>query len=88
MIEDNSASEITFYGTRWCGQSIRSFHLLKKKGVDFTYIDIDKDGTAAKKVMSLNNGYRSVPTILFPDGTHLVEPSMRELLAKVKELQA
>ncbi len=40
---------------------------------DFTGIDLD--AAAAKYVESLNGGYRSVPTIVWPDGSKLVEPS-------------
>jgi mycoredoxin len=35
--------------------------------------------------MSINNGYRSVPTIIFPDGSMLVEPSLKELGEKIKK---
>jgi mycoredoxin len=42
-------------------------------------VDIDKEPLAARTVLALNGGYRTVPTIVFPDGRVLVEPSRRQL---------
>ncbi len=52
-------------------------------GVPVTEINIDEDRIAAARVMRLNDGMRSVPTILFPDGSVLVEPSNAALEAKL-----
>jgi mycoredoxin len=46
-------------------------------------IDISRDDGAAERVMELNRGYRSVPTILFPDGSHLTEPRTDVLKQKL-----
>jgi glutaredoxin len=51
--------------------------------IDYEWIDIERDETAAKFVESIANGYRSVPTIVFPDGTILVEPSTFTLREKL-----
>lgn len=82
MVKD-STEKVLFYSTSWCGDCLHSRHILKDSGIEFEEINIDKDEESAKKVMSLNNGYRSVPTIVFPDGTILVEPSNQELLAQI-----
>lgn len=74
----NSAS-ITVYGTRWCGHCNRSRQVLEDLDVDYTWVDIDADPEAEKIVLQANRGMRSVPTIVFPDGSVLVEPSNREL---------
>jgi mycoredoxin len=42
-------------------------------------VDIEQDDEAAAFVESVNDGYRSVPTLLFPDGSVLVEPTVSEL---------
>ena len=55
---------------------------LDSHGILFEFIDIEQDDSAAEFVVKVNNGARSVPTILFPDGSVLVEPSARELAAK------
>ena len=53
--------------------------------VDYEQIDIDRDPAAVDIVLALNGGYRTVPTIVFPDGRVLVEPNRGELLAALDE---
>ena len=57
---------------------------LAKAGYDF--VSIDKDKEAEVYVLSVNNGNRSVPTILFADGSILVEPSNNILKEKIKTI--
>ena len=73
--------EITFYGNTWCGGSRRARLLFNQQHIPYRWVDIDMDEEAARYVESLNHGIRSVPTIVWPDGTILVEPS-NEALAK------
>jgi mycoredoxin len=75
--------EITLYGNTWCGGSRRAKLLFEKKGIPYTFIDLDKDEKAAKYVESLNHGFRSVPTIVWADGSMLVEPSEAQLAEKL-----
>ena len=74
-------TEITIYGNTWCGGSRRARLLFDQHQVPYRWVDIDKDEEAAKYVESLAHGYRSVPTIVWADGSYLVEPS-NEALAK------
>jgi len=71
--------QITFYGAGWCGDCIRSKAFLEKHHIPFDYIDIDSTPGAADKAAELNHGLRRIPTIVFPDGSVLVEPSNAEL---------
>jgi mycoredoxin len=80
---ENPTKKIIMYGTSWCGATKRARQLLDMEKVDYDWVDIDKDETAAAYVMSVANGYRSVPTIVFPDGTILVEPSSYQLHEKL-----
>lgn len=82
----SSSQLVTVYSTDHCGDCVRSKHFLDANGVTYTSINIEYDEKAANHVMSLNNGYQSVPVITFPDGTHLTEPSDKALEAKLKEL--
>ena len=59
--------------------------VLDEANADYDWIDIDKDPAAVDEVMRLNRGMRSVPTIVFPDGSVIVEPSRRELTARLAE---
>jgi len=67
------------YTTTWCGQcrSVKAF--LDQNDIDYREIDIDDDAEAARRVTSLTGGYRSVPTLVLPNGTVLVEPGRRQL---------
>lgn len=71
------------YSTTWCGDCRRSKRLLDAHGVAYTEVNIEQDRAAMHEVMRLNNGKRSVPTIVFEDGTVLTEPSDRELARAV-----
>ena len=77
---------IEFYGADWCGDCRRSKRQLDELGVEYTYIDTEKTDGAIDKVLAYNNGMRSIPVIVFPDGTHLTEPSNPALEAKLREL--
>lgn len=74
------------YGAQWCGDCLRSQRLLKELNVDYTYINIEEIDGAADKVVEINGGAQSIPVIVFPDGSHLTEPSDPELRAKLAEI--
>ncbi len=71
------------YGAPWCADCKRSQRLLDRSGVRYRWIDIDEDHDAAGEVVRINHGLRVIPTIVFPDGSILVEPSDPELAAKL-----
>jgi mycoredoxin len=75
--------KIILYGTSWCGGSRRCRLLLDRFGIPYQWIDIDEDDQAGKLVESLNRGYRSVPTIVWPDGSKLTEPTDEKLAKKL-----
>jgi mycoredoxin len=79
----SDAEVITLYGNTWCGGSRRARLLFDRKSIPYVFIDIDKDEEAAKYVESVNHGFRSVPTIVWADGSMLVEPSEEELADKL-----
>jgi mycoredoxin len=76
-------SEITIYGNLWCGGSRRARLLFEQHHIPYCWVDIEKDEVAARLVESLAKGYRSVPTIVWPDGTKLTEPTESELETKL-----
>jgi mycoredoxin len=73
---------IKMYATTWCGDCRMAKRWFDQRGVSYEYINIEEDDEAAAYVVKVNRGMRSVPTIVFPDGSILVEPSPRELAAK------
>jgi len=74
------------YSADWCGDCVRSKRLLDELNVVYTLIDIEADSKAADKVIEINGGMRSIPVIVFADGTHLTEPSDIALKAKLTSL--
>jgi len=79
--------QIKVYGTKWCPDCTRAKRILDQHQVDYTWIDIEQDAPAADYVVKVNKGNRSVPTIIFPDGSILVEPSNSELENKLTLLR-
>ncbi|MEI7769790.1 MAG: mycoredoxin [Chloroflexales bacterium] len=77
------SQEIVVYGTTWCPDCRRAQRVLDQLGRPYTYIDIESDAQAAAYVLQINRGNQSVPTIVFPDGSILVEPSNAQLQAKL-----
>ena len=74
------------YSADWCVECVRSKRLLDELNITYTLIDIEADSKAADKVIEINGGMRSIPVIVFADGTHLTEPSDIALKAKLTSL--
>jgi glutaredoxin len=75
---------IIVYGTTWCPDCFRTRHFLDKHAIQYQWINIDKDRDGEVVVLKINHGMRSVPTILFGDGTILVEPTNADLASKLE----
>jgi mycoredoxin len=79
---------LTMYTTPWCGFCKRLKRQLAAEGIEMTEIDIEQDPAAAEFVMSVNGGNQTVPTVVFPDGTALTNPSAAMVRARLQELAA
>jgi mycoredoxin len=80
------SGQLIMYTTPWCGFCRNLKKQLARDGIEMAEIDIEQDPAAAEFVMSVNGGNQTVPTVVFPDGTILVNPSaaqVRERLAAV-----
>ena len=80
------SGQLIMYTTPWCGFCRNLKKQLARDGIEMTEVDIEQDPAAAEFVMSVNGGNQTVPTIVLPDGTTLVNPSaaqVRERLAAV-----
>lgn len=75
------------YGAEWCGDCRRSKRFMDENKVNYNYIDVEADASASEKVIEINGGMRSIPVIVFPDGSHLTEPSDNDLKAKLVSLK-
>lgn len=72
---------ITMYTTSWCSDCLATKQALSTLGLPYTEVDIEQDLSAAELVMKVNNGKRSVPTLVY--GDHAASMS-RFSIAKLK----
>ncbi len=77
-----TGEKIKMYASTWCSDCRFAKRWLDAHGIAYDYVNIEEDENAAALVMQINRGARSVPTIIFPDGSVLVEPTARELAFK------
>ncbi len=78
-----SATGLTVYGATWCPDCRRAKQFLGEQRIHYTWVDIEQDRDGQALVEGANGGKRIIPTIVFPDGSLLVEPSNAELAAKL-----
>jgi mycoredoxin len=78
------AEQIKIYGTNWCPDCFRVKQVFSKNNVPFIWYNIEQDEEACAFVEKVNGGFKSVPTIVFTDGSVLVEPTNAKLEAKLK----
>jgi mycoredoxin len=78
---------IIIYGTDWCGDCIRVRTVFDKNNIQYRWVDIDRDVEGERFVIRTNNGMRSVPTIVFENGTIIVEPTDYELKLILQSVQ-
>ena len=74
---------ITMYGTNWCSDCKRTKQFFGEQRVHYEFINIDEDADATAIVERINGGKHIIPTLVFGDGSVLVEPSNAELAAKL-----
>jgi len=82
------SGQLIMYTTPWCGYCRNLKKQLAREGIEISEVDIEQDQAAADYVMSVNGGNQTVPTLLFPDGTALVNPSAAQVRARLTEVSA
>ena len=76
-------ASITVYGAPWCPDCKRSKQFLGEQRIAYQWVDIDEDEEGRRRVQEVNNGRQIIPTIVFQDGSILVEPTNAELATKL-----
>lgn len=76
-------ADLKVYGAPWCPDCRRSKQFLGEQRISYDWIDIDQEPSAAEIVREKNDGKQIIPTIVFPDGSFLAEPSNSELAQKL-----
>jgi mycoredoxin len=74
------------YTTTWCGYCVRLKKLMQREGISFAEVDIERDPDAADVVMQANGGNRTVPTLVFADGSALTNPSIDQVRSQLAQL--
>jgi mycoredoxin len=71
------------YSTIWCGYCRRLKAQMEREGIAYLEVDIEDDPAAAELVMSVNGGSQTVPTVVFPDGSALANPTLAQVKTKL-----
>jgi len=74
---------LVVYATTWCGDCYRTKRFLDRNNVPYRWVDADQVPGAMELIKAINRGHRSVPTLVFPNGSTLSEPSNSELARKL-----
>jgi thioredoxin reductase (NADPH) len=74
---------IRVYGASWCPDCRRAKRFLGDQRISFEWHDIEVDPDGVRIVQERNEGNNIIPTIVFPDGSHLSEPSNEELAERI-----
>jgi glutaredoxin len=82
-MSDETFDQVTIFGADWCRDCRRSKALLDEIGVDYTYVDVEQDVSAAARAEAIS-GRKSIPVVVLPNGKHFVEPSDAELRAELE----
>ena len=70
---------VTMYSTIWCGYCRRLKGQLDREGIAYVEVDIEHDPAAAALVMAANGDTQTVPTVIFPDGSAIANPSLAQV---------
>jgi mycoredoxin len=81
-------AQMTMYTTSWCGFCRRLKMQLDREGIGYDEVDIDRTPDAAEIVMKVNGGNRTVPTVVYPDGSAATNPSFGEVKQTLARVEA
>ncbi len=82
-MNEKSKEEILLYSSNWCGHAVRVENFLDKHDILVKKISIDGNKDARQELIEINGGFASVPTMVFPDGSKLTEPSIGDIKKKL-----
>lgn len=80
---ENQSDQIIVYSTTWCSDCKRAKKFFGEQRIPYINIDVEENPEFMEVVEKINEGKRSVPTIVFQDGSVLVEPSNAQLAEKL-----
>ena len=83
---NTNPSQIVMYATEYCPDCHRAKAFFEANKIEYLRVGLEGNEEATEFVMNINNGNRSVPTIIFPNGSVLVEPSWGELQETIEKI--
>jgi mycoredoxin len=75
-------SNITMYGADWCGDCRRAKQWFERNKVAYAWVDLDAHPESIDEVIRYNGGRKNIPVVVFPDGSHVTEPTDADLTEK------
>lgn len=78
-------TQIVMYTTEYCSDCSRAKAFFEANNIPYLRVGLEENCEATDFVMKINAGNQSVPTIIFPDGSILVEPQWKDLKAKISD---
>lgn len=76
---------LTIYTTQWCGYCQRLKAQLSRASIPYREVDVEVDPASAALVEKINGGFRTVPTVVYPDGSSATNPSIREVADRLAQ---
>ena len=76
-------ADVTVLGAPWCPDCRRTKRFLAEQRVSYDWVDIDKDPAGLRRVEEIQKGGWTIPTVVFADGSVLVDPENEELARKL-----
>lgn len=80
-----SDATLTVFGADWCRDCLRTKKQLDELDISFDYIDVQADAGAAEVARAIS-GRTNIPVVVYPDGTHHVEPANIDVESKLRAL--
>ena len=80
------SAPVIMYTTSWCGYCVRLKRGLSQAGIEYAEVNIEQDEDAAVRVMQVNGGNQTVPTLEFGDGSALTNPTVAQVVQKLAAL--
>src|SRR5271165_896175 len=74
---------LTVYGASWCPHCKRVKKFLAAHRVRYTMVDIDAHPEAIDRLKELQDGGQIIPTVVYGDGSHEVNPSDEALARRI-----
>src|SRR6516165_11829479 len=74
---------MTVYGAAWCPHCKRVKKFLAAHKVRYANVDIDAEPGAIERLKELQDGGQIIPTVVYPDGSHEVNPSDEDLSRRI-----